>query len=413
MSRHTRIFKLIGFVFFLFMVVMAQPAQAQAKKFVLVIDAGHGGNDPGAVGDISREKDINLSVALKFGSLVEKNFNVVKVVYTRNTDKYITLQERANIANQNHADLFISIHTNAAKNASAFGTETFTLGLTNSKANLEVAMRENSVILLEDDYKTKYSGFDPRSVDSYIMFEFMQDKYIDKSIEMATLVQNQFTRNSRRHDRGVRQAGFWVLHRTAAPSILIELGFISNREEERFMASEAGQNSLANSIFNAFVAFKKDYDKKSGVYIAGNYPSEIINQPESTTPTNKPTEQAPQTNTANDNRNTTTNAATNTSSTTAQQQVSAAFSANQPVFKVQILASAKRLNNNSAELKGEKDSSYFIEGGLYKYTIGEETDYNKIQALRRELSKKFPGCFIIAFVGNTKMSANEALKLIK
>lgn len=404
MRMHKTFLGLIGLGFFVLLTVMAQPAQAQAKKFVLVIDAGHGGNDPGAVGAISREKDINLSVALKFGSLVEKNFNDVKVVFTRNTDKYITLQERANIANQNHADLFVSIHTNAAKNASAYGTETFTLGLTNSKANLEVAMRENSVILLEDDYKTKYSGFDPRSVDSYIMFEFMQDKYIDKSIEMATLVQNQFTRNSRRHDRGVRQAGFWVLHRTAAPSILIELGFISNREEERFMASEAGQNSLSNSIFNAFVAFKKDYDKKSGIYVAGNYPNEIINQ---TAPiANNQAQQQAQTttNTVSDNKN----AVEATSN-----QVNAAFSKDQPVFKVQILASAKRLNNNSAELKGETETSYFYEGGLYKYTVGEEIDYNKIQTMRRELSKKFPGCFIIAFVGNNKMNPNDALKLIK
>ncbi len=404
MRMYKTFLRLFVLIFFVLLAVIAQPAHAQAKKFVLVIDAGHGGNDPGAVGAISREKDINLSVVLKFGGLVEKNFKDVKVIYTRNTDKYITLQERANIANQNHADLFVSIHTNAAKSTSAYGTETFTLGLTNSKANLEVAMRENSVILLEDDYKTKYSGFDPRSVDSYIMFEFMQDKYIDKSIEMATLVQNQFTRNSRRHDRGVRQAGFWVLHRTAAPSILIELGFISNREEERFMATEAGQSSLANSIFNAFVAFKKDYDKKSGVYISGNYPSEITNESEPSAPTNnQPQQPAPPT-TVSDSKNTT--------ETTAQKQ-NTVFAGDQPVFKVQILASAKRLNNNSSELKGETESSYFVEGGLYKYTIGEETDYNKIQTLHRELSKKFPGCFIIAFVSNNKMSANDALKLIK
>ena len=193
---------------------------AQNSKFTLVIDAGHGGHDPGAIGKITREKDINLSVALSLGEMVASNYNDVRVIYTRNNDRYLTLQERADVVNNNHADLFISIHTNSAKATSAYGTESFTLGLAKSKGNLDVAMRENSVILLEDDYKSKYKGFDPTSVESYIMFEFMQDKYLDRSVALASDIQSFFKVHAGRSDRGVRQAGFWVLYRSACPSVL-------------------------------------------------------------------------------------------------------------------------------------------------------------------------------------------------
>ena len=204
------------------------------KDFVLVIDAGHGGHDPGAIGRISKEKNINLNVALKLGKLVEENCPDVKVIYTRQRDVFIPLDRRAQIANDAKADLFISIHTNSlAQNRTVKGASTWTLGLAKSQANLEVAQRENAVILYENDYKTRYAGFNPNSAESYIIFEFMQDKYMEQSVHLASLVQKQFCHTCKRHDRGVHQAGFLVLKASAMPSILIELGFISTPEEER------------------------------------------------------------------------------------------------------------------------------------------------------------------------------------
>ena len=403
-------FTVLAFVFCTTAIIVS----AQKTTFTLVLDAGHGGHDPGAVGAISREKDINLGVVLKLGDLVQKNFKDVKVIYTRKTDIYLTLQQRADVVNVNHADLFISVHTNAAKSSAAYGAETFTLGLAKSKANLDVAMRENSVILLEDDYKTKYKGFDPNSVDSYIMFEFMQDKYIDKSIDLASNVQKQFVNYARRSDRGARQAGFWVLHRSACPSVLIELGFISNPAEERFLASEKGQNELAASIYNAFVKFKHEHDKKSGI--------------PNTTSDNKEISRSNDDSTVNDVKQNTQNEVVEnnpeTNSSDKKNLVEKVFSDNssgrvtsvnnqKPVFKVQILASGKQLAKNAPDFKGLKIADYFIENGFYKYTVGAENDYEKILEIQKVLRTKFPDCFIIAFVDQKKMTAKDALKLLK
>ena len=365
---------------------------AQAKKFVLVIDAGHGGHDPGAVGSITREKDINLDVSLKLGDLISKNFNNVDVIYTRKTDVYLTLQRRADIVNDNHADLFICIHTNAAKSTSAVGSETFTLGLAKSKANLDVAMRENSVILLEDDYKSKYKGFDPSSVDSYIMFEFMQDKYIDKSVEFASNIQKQFVKSSNRSDRGVRQAGFWVLLRSACPSVLVELGFISNKNEEKFLASQLGQKKMATSIYNAFVNFKHEHDKKSGVISNPSQYKEIDQE------VDEELDQQETNITDQENKPNTV--------------VNAVAVGSDIIFKVQILASTRKLRDNASDFKGLRNVNYYIEKSLYKYTVGEESDYSKIVRIRKDLLKKFPDAFIIAFVNGEKTSAKEALRLI-
>lgn len=244
-------------------IFVSQSYAADNNNFVVVLDAGHGGHDPGAVGPIIYEKKINLGVILALGEMISKSDPKVKVVYTRKTDVFIPLQERADIANNAKADLFISVHTNANNNPASDGAETYTLGLTKSKSNLDVAMRENSVILLEDDYKVKYEGFNPKSVDSYIMFECIQDKYLDKSVQIASEIQKNFV-SAGRKDRGVRQAGFWVLHKTAMPSILVEVGYISNPEEERFLASDAGQQKMASAIFAAFEKFKKEYERKSG-----------------------------------------------------------------------------------------------------------------------------------------------------
>ena len=231
-----------------------------ANKFTLVIDAGHGGHDSGAPGAISKEKDINLKVALAFGKMVERNCQDVKVIYTRTTDVFIPLSERANIANRSKADLFISVHTNALDGGKiSRGFETYTLGMHRANDNLNVAKRENSVILIEKDYKQRYAGFDPKSSESYIMFELMQDKNMAKSVDLAKLIQSEVCAVSGRVNKGVHQAGFLVLRETSMPSCLIELGFITTPDEEQFLNSADGQNLMAKGIYNAFLKYKKQH----------------------------------------------------------------------------------------------------------------------------------------------------------
>ncbi|MDD4488872.1 MAG: N-acetylmuramoyl-L-alanine amidase [Paludibacter sp.] len=390
--------KYLVLLLFSFLFLSPLATNAQKKEFVLVLDAGHGGRDPGAVGKISKEKDITLAVARKVGDLVEKNMRNVKIVYTRKTDVFIPLEQRASIANDNHADMFISIHVNAAKSKAAYGAETYTLGLAKTKANLDVAMTENSVILLEDDYQTRYRGFDPNSVDSYIMFEFMMDKYLDNSISFATYIQNQFVGAAKRYDRGVRQAGFWVLHRSACPSVLVELGFISNYNEELYLASTGGQREMAQAIYHAFVKYKGSYDKKLG-YARTDANEKVVSFAEPYV--NEPVEQA---------YTQPVNSGQETQSTVSTQEQSGA---GQPIFKLQITASTKKLNTNSSNLKGLKSLDFYQEGGYYKYTVGAETNYENIDQIRLDLKNRFPDAFIIAFLGDKKIPVQEALKLIK
>ena len=229
-------------------------------SFTVVIDAGHGGNDAGAIGLVKgiKEKDLNLSVARRLANQIRQNHPEIKVVMTRDTDVFLPLQQRADIANKNDADLFISIHTNAAENRKACGAETFILGTDRMEDNLDVAMRENAVMKLEAD-QTVYQGFDPNSVESYIIFELMQNQYMDNSLIFAEQVQNQFVGTLQRANRGVRQAAFWVLLQSACPSVLVEMGFLSNAEEEKWLASEEGKNGIVNGIY---AAFKQYYTKK-------------------------------------------------------------------------------------------------------------------------------------------------------
>ncbi len=250
-----------------------------AQAFTVVIDAGHGGRDPGALGARVQEKALNLDVSKRLAEQIKQNHKDVKVLLTRSTDVFLTLQERANFVNKNHADLFICIHTNAADNKSICGAETFVLGLNKMESNLDVAMRENAVMMLEDDYQTKYQGFDPNSVESYIMFEFMQDQYIDKSLQFAQLVQEQFSGTLKRADRGVRQAAFWVLHQSACPSVLVEMGFISNAAEEKYLASEAGKAAISKAIYDAFVQYKASIDKTLQVAAEVASDKEPVEQP--------------------------------------------------------------------------------------------------------------------------------------
>lgn len=439
---------------------------AQDARFTVVLDAGHGGHDPGARGTFSREKDINLAVTLDLGAIIEQDFKDVRVVYTRKTDKYLTLQERADVVNDHHADLFICVHTNASPSPAAYGAESYTLGLAKTKANLDVAMRENSVITLEENYKTKYQGFDPNSVDSYIMFEFMQDKYIDRSVDFASIIQKQFHSYCNRSDRGVRQAGFWVLHRSACPSVLVELGFISNPAEERYLTSALGQKEMATAVFNAFVDYKRAHDKKSGhqTSLVSKIEQKVKIEEQKQNPVVKTLEQPVQktvldisskrlndTLSKTDVKISPKQPVNDFSKRIADNQVKRAFNnppkqivdmarkpvadtvikivptksipvvatiaTNKltfvPVFKIQLLASKKALKSNAPDFKGIKNIEYFSENGLNKYTVGAETNYQKIENLRKEILAKFPEAFIIAFVGDKKMTAKEAIKLTK
>jgi N-acetylmuramoyl-L-alanine amidase len=353
--------------------------RAEDKMFTVVIDAGHGGKDPGARGSTINEKVINLSVALKLGNLISEKQHDVKVIYTRKTDRFVELNERANIANRNKANLFISIHTNAiAKGKSISGTETFTIGLARSEENLDVAMRENSAILLEENYLENYEGFDPNSTESYIIFEFMQNKHMEQSISLASEIQKSF-KGAKRIDRGVKQAGLLVLRKTNMPSVLVELGFITNPAEERFLKSTEGQNKLAKAIYDAFAVYKQAYSKR-----------------QNTTP---PTQPASQKNT---NTASATPAEATTPSTTAANANNEA-TGGKVVYKIQILASRKKLPANSRQLKGYKNVTFYEENGFYKYIYGESADWTTIRRTHKKVLKDFKDAFIVVFKDGKKI----------
>lgn len=237
-----------------------QQNQKNFKVRTIVIDAGHGGKDPGTVGKIAKEKDVVLKIALKAGKYIEENIPGVNVLYTRKTDKYVDFQNRADVANKNKADLFMSIHANSIVGANAYGTETFVMGLHKDNSNFEVAKRENSVILMDENYKEKYEGFDPNSPESYILFSLNQSAYQENSLRFAQKVEDQFKNRVGRYSRGVKQAGFLVLWMTTTPSVLIETGFLSHNKEEAFLASDNGQDLIASGIYRAFKDYKTEIE---------------------------------------------------------------------------------------------------------------------------------------------------------
>ena len=391
---------------------------AAAKDFVLVIDAGHGGHDSGAVGKTAKEKNINLKVALKLGKLIEGKCNDVKVIYTRKTDVFVNLNRRAEIANEAKADLFISVHTNAlANNHTARGASTWTLGLARSSANLDVAKRENAVILYEDDYKTRYAGFDPNSSESYIIFEFMQDQFMSQSVHFASMIQQQFKSNSKRVDSGVHQAGFLVLRATSMPSVLVELGFISTPAEEKYLASEEGSSSMANSIFNAFLAYKTEQQAREAS--VNNTPaSKVIADDEEVKPIAnvKPTPKASAEkteSTKNIQQKSTASKSESSKATSTKQPATTKVGGNKtdaPVFKIQFLTASAKLSSNDKRLKGLQSVDYYVENGTYKYTYGASTDYNAVRSKLKSVTSKFKDAFIIAFKNDKKVNVNEAIK---
>ena len=346
----------------------ALPASAVDKdgNFILVIDAGHGGKDPGAVNGKNQEKSINLNVALKMGRLIEENCKNVKVIYTRKTDVFVELYKRADIANKAGADMFISIHTNSAKNKSANGAETYLLGVEENRtsANLNAALEENKAILLENDYEAHYEGYDPNSPESMIIFEFMQNEYQKESLKMATFTQNRMVSSAKRPDRGVHQAGYLVLWKSTMPSILIELGFISNDAECKYLVSQKGVDEMSQSLYMAFSEYL-DYH-------------------------NKLMEKAVPTAQAIGNKG-------------ADREL--------PVYKVQFMSLKNPLKKNDKRLKAYADVDYYTEGGMCKYTCGDTTDYEAIQKTKTEVQKKYKDAFVIAVFEGRKISVKEAREI--
>ena len=389
--RQNRLY-IILFLCSLWLALPLSHLSAQGKDFTLVIDPGHGGKDPGAIGKKGKEKNINLSVALKLGNLIKENCKDVNIVYTRQKDTFVALDRRAQIANNAKADLFISIHTNSvAKGKTVRGTETYTLGLHRTEDNLEVAKKENSVILIESDYEQRYAGFNPNSAESYIIFEFLQDKNMEKSVRLATDIQKQFKTTAKRIDKGVHQAGFLVLRETTMPGVLVELGYISTPDEERYLLTEAGTSALAKSIYQAFLSYKKKYDM-------GDNTRPAQAKVEEPAPVQKPkTPSKPQ------NVNKPKNESTKSKGTQSDK----------PIFKIQILTSDKKLPAGSKLFKGLTPVGHYQEKGIYKYTYGESHDYNKVLRTKRQISSKFKDAFIIAFKNGKKMNVNEAIKEFK
>ena len=386
---------------------------AANRNFTLVIDAGHGGHDAGARGTISMEKNINLAVALQFGKYVEKYMPEVRVIYTRKTDKFVSLIERANIANRANADLFISVHTNALPAGKiARGFETYTLGMHRAKDNLDVAMRENSVISMEKDYKQAYQGFDPKSSESYIIFEFIQGKNMERSVELARMIQRKVCDNANRPDKGVHQAGFLVLRETSMPSCLIELGFITTPDEERILNNSDRVNEIAKSIYDGFAQYRNKYDKRvtvpyrplqSGdVEELKEEESQTLDEPKKNTDVQKRSE--PQKNVGVQKKN-------DPRKRNVVQKKSEPKDA--PVFKLQIFVGDRILRKGDAHFKGETDYEFFREGNLVKYTLGSSTNYNEIYRLRKSLQEKFPEAFIIAFKNGQKYDVNQAIREFK
>lgn len=365
-----------------------------AKDFTVVIDAGHGGKDPGALSANRkiREKDITLKVALMVGESIKQKHPEVKVLYTRKTDVFVGLNDRARMANKANADLFISIHVNAAENRSAKGAETYTLGVEadRTKRNLDIAKRENGVILYEDNHEKTYANFNPNSPESYIIFEYMQSEFVKESIHIAQYVQENFATDANRHDRGVRQAGFLVLNATSMPSILVELGYISNAEEAKYLASDVAQKRLSNCISKAFDTYYADLMKLNGgvELLAGGF---------STTETQS-TDDAEDTELAGDKKE-----GAELSST--KNDV--------PVFKVQFLSSSKKLGEGNAAFKGLSPVSYYYDKGLYKYTYGESANYNEILRMKRKVNEKFKDAFIVAFLRGERIDTQQAIAMFK
>lgn len=384
------------FIFFVILIISSiftETAKADRKGFLttVVIDPGHGGKDPGAVGRRSLEKDIALSISLQVGQYINEHFKDVKVIYTRSTDEFIEVHRRAAIANENHADLFISIHCNSTTNSSAYGTETFVMGLDRVKANLEVAKKENAAILFEDNYMETYDGFDPNSPEANIIFTLYQNAYLDHSLNAASMVQEQFRERARRTDRGVKQAPFLVLYRVTMPGILVETGFLSNPKEEEYLMSKEGQAHIASAIFRAFRDYKEQHDAKAislGQILTATTPTAEIESP--VVLVSQPAEQTP------------------------PEQHTTTGNNNNIVFRIQFSTSSEKKPVDSKDFSPLKDVGYYFHDGFYKYTVGEAYSFEEAAILQQKVQQAgFKDAFVVAFNGEQRISPSEAIRIIK
>jgi N-acetylmuramoyl-L-alanine amidase len=359
---------------FLTSFILSADDTPSGKIISVVIDAGHGGVDPGAIGLTAMEKDIALSIALKVGALINDSLKEVKVLYTRKDDVFIPLNDRADFANKNHADLFISIHVNSNPKPNIVGVETYVMGIQTSEKNMEVAMKENAVITYEKDYKTKYEGYDPNSAESFIIFSLVQNIYIDQSLNFASYIQENAKNAAKRYDRGVKQAGFLVLWRSSMPSVLVETGFISNKNEEKYLLTEKGQDDIAYSIYKAFAQYKQSIEKNQNIEVNPNI-----------------------------------NSTNQTNDSTVKNQ-------NELFFRIQILSSSKSISrnapdfNNSKKIKGAEEIKEYSTGKIYKYAIGKNKIYADAQNMLKEVKRYYPDAFIVAEENGQLIPLQKVLK---
>lgn len=412
------------FVVAMFLAVYGEAvAQKGSKISTVVIDPGHGGRDPGAVGRKSKEKDIVLDVALRTGKLIQQNLPDVKVVYTRSRDEFIELHRRAAIANQAEADLFISIHCNASKDTRASGAETFVMGEHRTNANLEVAKLENASILLEDNYSEEYGDFDPNSTAAYIALSLYQSENKNQSIRFAQTVQEQFTRRLGRKDRSVQQAGFLVLYRTSMPSVLVELGFITNPEEEAFMMSDEGKSYLASGIYRAFRDYKQQFERENATsVVTREMREEAIRaeksgkiaiagpQASSMQTVEIPTRSHSGTATAS------TSPPTNTQSKTSEPPKQNTnppkeVTKNTINYKVQFATFPQDIPLTDKRFKNVEKAGKYFHNGLYKYTSGSFSNYGDAINHQNRLRKAgYPDAFVVAFLNGQRITIDEAQK---
>jgi len=399
--------KFIGLAFILLLVqsnyCFNQDSESEQYKIrTIVIDPGHGGKDPGSMGKFAKEKDVALAISLKAGKYIEKYFPEVEVIYTRKTDVFIELHERARIANDTNADLFISVHVDGHDKPTAYGTSTLVLGLHRAEENFEVAKRENSVILLEDDYTTNYQNFDPNSPESYIIFSLMQNIYFDQSINFAQMVQNQFRERARRKDRGVRQQGLLVLAQTSMPGVLVETGYMTNEKEEKYLTSDYGQDLIASAIFRAFRSYKL-YIEDSSPMLAidenNNLPDNSIKVPDE----EKVIDKNPELTDTENNKKPAKKDNLNQTKKSTDNNVE---------FKVQILSSSSKIDIENELFKDYNDIQEFNSNGRYKYLVGSKSDYEEAVEFSKWVKSRHPDAFIVAICKGKIIPLQEALKLI-
>ncbi len=348
---------------------------AQYKINTVVIDAGHGGKDPGAIGKKAYEKDITLKIALKLGNYIQKNLKGVKVIYTRKTDVFVELFKRAEIANKNKAQVFISIHVNSNEKSSYTGTSTYVMGVDKSDENLEVAQLENSVILKEKSYKKNYKGFDPNAPESYITLSLLQNAHLEQSLQLAKIVQDQFRTRAGRKDRGVRQAGLVVLWNATMPAILVETGFISNPTEEKYLMTDYGQSIIASAIYRAFRDYKNLIEKNSKYVPVNVQKSNTKKQ----------------------------NTSVNNTYTKTETGI---------IFRVQIKSSINQIQKGSSEFKGLKNVKEINYKGIYKYYYGATESFSEVLKIQAEVRKKIPDAFVVSFKNGKRIPLDQALKEI-